>query len=173
MKRKGERKLTPAEQRSMLLVGVLLLAMIGLGLWLHRGHLESIAPSEVTVRSGQDLRVRTSDLRPGKGRLFRIEGQEGEPVRVFVQRQDNGRMVVTFAACRRCQRTGRPSRVVDGQLTCGYCGEPMPILAKGAALPKEKDCTPLPVQFRIDGDSIVVSAGDIQAGRPLFARSQN
>jgi uncharacterized membrane protein len=157
----------------MILVGVLLLAMIGLGVWLHKGHLEIIAPSEVIVRAGQDLRVPVSSLRPGKGKLFRIEGQEDDPVRVFVQRQDNGRMVVAFAACRRCQQTGRPSRVVDGQLTCGYCGEPTPILAEGAPLPKEKDCTPLPVQFRIDGDSVVVIAADIQAGRPLFARSQN
>jgi uncharacterized membrane protein len=82
-------------------------------------------------------------------------------------------MVIAFAACQRCQRTGHPSRVVDGQLTCGYCGEPMPILAEGAPLPKEKDCTPLPVQFRSYGDSIVARAADIQVGRPLFARSQN
>jgi uncharacterized membrane protein len=49
----------------------------------------------------------------------------------------------------------------------------MPILEEGTALPKEKDCTPVPVQFRIDGDSLVVRAADIEAGRPLFARNQN
>ena len=31
-------------------------------------------------------------------------------------------MVVTFAACRRCDRARRPSRVADGQLICGHCG---------------------------------------------------
>jgi hypothetical protein len=30
-----------------------------------------------------------------------------------------------------------------------------------------------PVQFRIEGDSLVVRASDIEAGRPLFAREQN
>jgi uncharacterized membrane protein len=49
----------------------------------------------------------------------------------------------------------------------------MPILAEGATLPKEEDCTPIPVQFRIEGDSLVVRAADIEAGRPLFARNQN
>ena len=84
MKGKRERTPTPAERRSMFFVGACLLAMIGLGVWLHRDHLETISPSEVTVRAGQDLRVPVSGLRPGKGQLFRIEGPEGDPVRVVV-----------------------------------------------------------------------------------------
>lgn len=67
----------------------------------------------------------------------------------------------------------RPSRVSEGQLICGHCGEPLPILDEGATLPKEKDCATVPVQFRIDGDSLVVRAADIEAGRPLFARIRN
>jgi hypothetical protein len=46
----------------------------------------------------------------------------------------------------------------------------MPLLEEGATLRVEKDCTPVPVPFRIEGDSIVVRAEDIDAGRPLFAR---
>lgn len=81
-------------------------------------------------------------------------------------------MAVTLAACRRCDRARRPSRAADGQLICGHCGEPMPILEEGTPLPVEKDCTPVPVQFRIDGDLLVVRAADIEAGRPLFAKNQ-
>lgn len=81
--------------------------------------------------------------------------------------------MVTFAACRRCDRASRRSRVARGQLICGECGEPMPILEEGKTLPTEKDCTPVPIAFRTNGDSLVVRAADIEAGRPLFARNQN
>jgi len=87
-----------------------------------------------------------------------------------VKARGNDRFVVTFAACRRCDRAARPSRLPNGELICGHCGEPMPLLEEGATLPTEKDCTPVPVPFRIKGDFVVVRAADIDAGRPLFAR---
>ncbi len=173
MKRKKDRPLTPAERRSLYFLTAFLLAVFGVGWWLMGRQFEIVPPSEIAVRSGEDLRVPVAELGPGKARIFRIEDQEGGPVRVFVKRQDHGRMVVTFAACRRCDKASRRSRVSDGQLICGHCGEPMPILEEGATLPKENDCTPVPVQFRIDGGSLVVRAADIEAGRPLFARNQN
>jgi uncharacterized membrane protein len=173
MKRKQDRPLTSAERRSLFLLCALLLAVIGLVTWLHLSQHEIVPPSEIAVRSGEDLRFPVAELSPGKAMIFRIEDQKGEPIRVFVKRQDHGRIVVAFAACRRCGRARRPSRVADGQLICGHCGGPMPILEEGATLPAEKDCTPVPVQFRIDGDSLVVRAVDIEAGRPLFARIQN
>lgn len=171
MKRNRDRPLTPAERRSLFFVCVFLLAAIGLGLWMHLSQHEIVPPSDIAARTGEDLRILVAELSPGKARIFRFEDQKGEPIRVFVKRQDHGRMVVTFAACRRCDRARGPSRVTDGQLICGHCGEPMPILAEGATLPAEKDCTPVPVQFRIDGGSLVVRAADIEAGRPLFARN--
>ena len=173
MKRKKDRPLTPAERRSLFLLSAFLLAAIGLGLWLNLSQHEIVPASEILVRSGQDLRIPLAELSLGKARIFKIEEQEDGPIRVFVKRQDHGRVVVTFAACRRCDRANRPSRVSEGQLICGHCGEPMPLLAEGATLAKEKDCTPVPVQFRIDGDSLLVRAADIEAGRPLFARNQN
>jgi uncharacterized membrane protein len=173
MKRKKERPRTSAERRSLFLLCAFLLAGIGLASWLHLSQHEIVPPSDIAARSGEDLRILVAELSPGKARIFRFEDQKSEPVRVFVMRQDRGRMVVAFAACWRCNRAIRPSRVADGQLICGHCGEPMPILEEGATLPAEKDCTPVPVQFRIDGDSLVVRAADIEAGRPLFARTQN
>ena len=171
MKRNKGLRLTPAERRSLYFLTAVLLAVFGLGWWLVQ--FKTVPPSEIAVRSGEDLRVPVAELGTGKARIFRIEYQEGAPVRIFLKRQDHGRMVVTFAACRRCDKASRRSRVSDGQLICGHCGEPMPILEEGATLPKEKDCTPVPVQFRIDGGSLVVRAADIEAGRPLFARNQN
>jgi uncharacterized membrane protein len=173
MKRKKDRPLTPAERRSFLFVGAILLAGIGLGVWIHLSQHEFVPPSEIAVRSREDLRVPMAELSPGKARLFRVGDQKAEPILVFVRRQEQGRMVVTFAACRRCYSASRRSRVERGQLICGECGEPMPILEEGKPLPTEKDCTPVPVQFRIDGDSLLVRAADIEAGRPLFARNHN
>lgn len=171
MKRKKKRPLTSAERRSIFLLCAFLVAVIGLDTWLHLSQHEIVPSDEIAVRSGEDLRFPVAELNPGKARIFRVEAQKGEPIRVFVKRQDHGRMAATFAACRRCDRARRPSRAADGQLICGHCGEPMPILEEGTPLPVEKDCTPVPVQFRIDGDLLVVRAADIEAGRPLFAKN--
>lgn len=173
MKRKKDRPLTPSERRSLMLLTVFLLLVIGLGVWQHLGQIKFSPPPEISMRAGEDLRIPVVELSPGKARIFRFDAQNGEPIRVFVGRQGNGRLVATFAACRRCDRASGRSRVSDGQLICGHCGEPMPILEEGATLPVEKDCTPMPVQFRTESDSLVVRASDIEAGRPLFARNQN
>lgn len=173
MKRKKDRPLTPKERRSLMLLTLFLLSAIGLGVWLHLGHIEFIPPPEISMSAGEDLRIPVVELSPGRARIFRFDAQNDEPIRVFVGRLGNRRLVATFAACRRCDRASGRSRVSDGQLICGHCGEPMSILEEGATLPQEKDCTPIPVQFRIEGDSLVVRASDIEAGRPLFARDQN
>ena len=173
MKRKKDRPLTPSERRSLLLLTVFLLAAIGLGVWLQVGQHEFIPTPETSMRAGEDLRIPVAELSPGKARIFRFDAQINEPIRVFVGHRGNGRLVATFAACRRCDRASGRSRVSDGQLICGHCGEPMPLLEEGATLPQEKDCTPIPVQFKIEGDSLVVRASDIETGRPLFARNQN
>ena len=150
-----------------------LLGAIGLILWLNHSKDEIIPPSERALRSGQDLTIPLAELSHGKARIFRVEDQKGGSIRLFVTQHDHRRIVVTFAACRRCERASRPSHVSNGQLIRGECGEPMPIPKEGETLSNERDCTPLPVQFRIDRDLLVVRAADIEAGRPLFAEHQN
>jgi uncharacterized membrane protein len=154
----------------MLLVTAFLLTAIGVGMWFLLGQHEIIPPKEITARAGQDLRVPLADLRSDKARLYRIEDERGETIGVFMKARGRERIVVTFAACRRCERSARPSRLSNGELICGHCGEPMPLLEEGATLPTVKDCTPVPVPFRIEGGSVVVGAADIASGRPLFAR---
>ena len=173
MKRRKDRPLTPKERRSLLLLTLFLLSAIGLGVWVHVGQHELSPPPEISMHAGDDLQVPLAELGQGKARIFRFDAQNVEPIRVFVGRLEKGRLVATFAVCRRCDRARGRSRVSDGKLICGHCGEPMPILEEGATLPKEKDCTPIPVQFRTEGDSLVVRASDIETGRPLFARNQN
>lgn len=82
-------------------------------------------------------------------------------------------MLVTFAACRRCNTTRRPSHVSDGKLMCGRCGEPLPILEEGVTLPIEKNCTPVSASFKIDGGSLAIRAADVESGRSSFARNQD
>ncbi len=173
MKRRKERRVSAAERRWLLFVTAFLLAAITMGVWIQLSQHEIVPPKDIVVPSGEDLRVPLVDLSPGKAWIYRIEGEKGALVRVFVKRQDHGRMVVTFAACRRCDSVTHPSHLSNGQLICGHCGEPMPLLEEGAALPVERDCTPVPVPFRIEGDSLVVRAADIESGRPLFAKNSN
>jgi hypothetical protein len=100
MKRKKDRPLTPAERRSLYFLTAVLLAVFGLGWWLVQ--FKTVPPSEIAVRSGEDLRVPVAELGPGKARIFRVGGQSGGPGRVFVKRQDHAGGHI--GACRRWDR---------------------------------------------------------------------
>lgn len=43
------------------------------------GQFEIVPPSEIAVRSGEDLRIAVAELGTGTARIFRIEYQEGGP----------------------------------------------------------------------------------------------
>ena len=90
MKRKKDRPLTAVEQRFLYFLTAFLLAVFGLRWWLLGRQFKIVPPSEIAVRSGEDLRVPVAELGPGKARIFRVGGQSGGPVRVFVKRQDHG-----------------------------------------------------------------------------------
>jgi uncharacterized membrane protein len=170
MKRRRERSLAPAERRSLLLVAAFLTAFGAMAIWFQVSSHEWGPAREIPLPAGADLRISIAELSSGRSLLYKVEGNKDEGVRVFAKREADGRLLVTFATCRRCDRTRHESHVWQGRLICGHCGEPMPFLEKGATLPKEKDCTPFPVSFEVQSDVVLVRAVDLAAGLPLFPK---
>ena len=137
MKRNRDLRLTPAERRSLYFLTAVLLAVFGLGWWLLGRQFEIVPPSEIAVRSGEDLRVPVAEFGPGKARIFRVGGQSGGPVRVFVKRQDHGRMVVTFGAAGAV--TGRAARAI-------YQMDNSSVVTAGSRCRSSKKARPFPTR---------------------------
>lgn len=167
MKRSKRKQLTLEERRTMALVFALLVVACGFIVWIHLSWHELIPPSEVNVRIDPDGRMRTREIGKGEARIVRLEGSSGEQIRLFVDRSDTGKPRVTLTACRRCN-AAKPSQVRRGRLVCGHCGQPMPLLPPGAALPAEADCTPIPVLHSMEGSFVVVRQTDAAASERIL-----
>ena len=148
------------------MVFALLEVACGLIVWIHLSWHELVPPSEVNVRIDPDGRIRTGGI-GGEARIVRAEGSSGEQIRLYVDRSDAGNPRVTLTACRRCN-AAKPSQVRRGRLVCGHCGQPMPLLPPGAALPAEADCTPIPVLHSMEGSFVVVRQTDAAASERIL-----
>lgn len=170
MKRKKEIRLTPGERKRMLLIGAAILPLLVAVLWIRLTNHSIVPVRERVVSTNGDLYVAMSDVKHEKALLLRVEGGSDEPAsRIFVKGRNDEVAAVTLAACRRCNQARRPSYVLDGRLICGHCGEAMPLLASGAPLPKERDCTPIPIRFRLKDASLIIRSADIEASRDLLS----
>ena len=172
MKRSKRKQLTLEERRTMALVFALLAVACGFIVWIHLSWHDLIPPPEVNVRIDPDGRVRTQQIGKSEARIVRVEDSGGEQIRLYVDRSDDGNPRVTLATCRRCNAAAKPSHVRRGRLVCGSCGQPMPLLPPGAALPAEADCTPIPVLHSMEGNFVVVRQADAAASHTILLRGK-
>ena len=171
MKRAKSRPLRGSERWQALGLFLFLASCIAFGMWIHFSHHEIAPPKELAFKAGPEARILLDEIPPGSARIVRLEASGAAAVRLFAGRSGNGRVVVTLAECRRCRQASSRSRVIEGRLICGHCGEPMPTLEPGKGLPKEVDCTPIPVAHSIAGNTIVIRAQDLDSSRNLLARN--
>lgn len=171
MKRAKSRPLRGSERWQALGLFLFLASCIAFGMWIHFSHHEIAPPQELAVKAGPEARFSAVEIPPGNARILRLEESGKEPVRLYASRSNDGGLVVTLAECRRCRQASSPSRVIEGRLICGHCGEPMPTLEPGKVLPKEADCTPIPVAHSVAGNTIVIRAQDLDSSRNLLAQN--
>jgi hypothetical protein len=168
MRRSRRKELSREERRSLILVFAALAGVCGLATWIHaRLHL-GLPESELAVRVDSEGIIRAPI---SKGRVVKVEGSGGGPIRLYIYRSDEGAQQVVVAACRRCN-AAKPSQVVQGQLICGYCRRPMPLLRARATLPPEADCTPIPVLHSTDGSFVEVRLSDAEFSQRLIKRGE-
>lgn len=170
MKRRGKKlELTRREKLSLLWIPVLLFGIAAGAFLLHLEH--TIDRTEViSIPAGQDAAVPLSSLDRYAALYLDFEGLP-EPHRLVVIKQPQGGFQATFTVCRRCSSYGKPSRYSAGRLICGHCREGMPMLDPGEDLPREKDCTPVPVAAQAAGGFLRIRRDDVLRGAMEY-RSQ-
>ncbi len=117
------------------------------------------------LAASEDLKLNVSELDPATANLFSYPLTPQDRVEFFVKRGAGSDVMVAFASCRRCYRSGHYQQ--GGQIFCGHCNEPMERLTAGQIPAAEKDCKQVPIPFERSGDQLTVRA---HAVREVFTR---
>jgi len=100
------------------------------------------------------LKGRYGDISDGRVRKYSFDYQ-GETYRFLVMMRPDGRIITALDACDICPPEGYVQR--GGYLVCKYCGTPIPLQSLG----ESGGCNPIPLEARIEGDRLIISAGHV------------
>jgi hypothetical protein len=160
VKRRGRKlELTTRDKLSLLSIPALLLVAGVAHMWLHQEQTTD-RTEVVSVPVDQDGAVPISRMDTQSAIYLDFEGLP-EPHRVIVMKQPQGGFQGVFSVCRRCWSYGKLSRYLARGLICGHCQERMPMLDPGKDLPREKDCTPVPVPTHTLSGMLKVRRDDV------------
>jgi uncharacterized membrane protein len=109
-----------------------------------------------TLLPGEDAAVALNELESNTPKLFSQPLKAGSTAEFLVERDENDRIIVAFASCRKCYRSGhyRQGRYI----LCGQCKEAMVRAVAGETPPTRNDCTQIPIPFERSGDRLTVRA---------------
>ena len=144
---------------------IAIVAAAAVGGWFLFG-LSSVGGHE-QVSADQDGKIRfaTADFSDGKARFYRLNGQTG-PVDFFVVRSHDGVIRAAFDTCDVCYKARKGYRQEGNDMVCNNCDQrfrtDMINVVKGG-------CNPAPLQRQLIGETLVLSASDIEKGAWYFS----
>jgi FTR1 family protein len=144
-------------------LGIAILALLGLGFTYAKS--EPTTPVEPVALSGDEVRLPLASL--GEGELHRysvdLPGGNGHPVRFIAMRLGDGDVVAAFDACVICGAKGYSQE--GGEVLCQHCSSAIfpPTIGRPGG------CNPIPLEFSVEGDELVVAASALGEAADLFA----
>jgi uncharacterized membrane protein len=144
-------------------LGIAILALLGLGFTYAKS--EPTTPVEPVALSGDEVRLPLASL--GEGELHRysvdLPGGNGHPVRFIAMRLGDGDVVAAFDACVICGAKGYSQE--GGEVLCQHCSSAIfpPTIGRPGG------CNPIPLEFSVEGDEVVVAASALGEAADLFA----
>jgi uncharacterized membrane protein len=112
-----------------------------------------------TLLPDEDVVVNMEQLQAKQRRIFAYPQESGRSIEFFVEREADGTVIVSFASCRRCYRSGHYRR--GDQILCGRCNEPMMRVTARLTPESASDCTQIPIPFEQTGDRLAISANAV------------
>jgi uncharacterized membrane protein len=100
-----------------------------------------------------------------KARYF-VFNDSGKQIRFFAVRGSNGVIRTAFDACDACYREKKGYEQKDDRMVCRNCNMKFPIDRLGPSA--TGGCNPGYLPHRLDGNSIKITAADLQAGGRYF-----
>ena len=149
-------------------VAAVVLIAVASGMWLHLHQQTDRSSADIQIQARGPVRLPVADLSPGEAHTYAVTGLDGRVFRLFASARQGGTYDVAHAACRRCQSRGGSTYVRRGQLFCNHCQQPMPSVQRETDLPQQPDCTPVPIQYTLAGNDIVITRADLERTAQLL-----
>lgn len=89
----------------------------------------------------------------------------GKHITFFVARAPSGEIRTAFDACITCYPNKMGYRAKDGCVVCAYCNTEFKLDELGTG---KGNCMPISVPHRLEGDTLIISQKDIEAGARWF-----
>jgi len=162
--RKRERKMKALRLVAAVVIVVAVVALAAMALM--RGGGDGPAPSQdVPVTSTGEVKIPVSEL-TGDARFYSSTAG-GTKVRFFAMRGPDGQVHVGTDACDVCYGQKKGYRQEGGEMVCNNCGKKFAVNSIGTEN-TAGGCWPSHINWRLDGDSVVVTAQDLAAKAYLF-----
>jgi uncharacterized membrane protein len=111
---------------------------------------------EVTAQDGRIV-INVSDLPQSSARHYRYR-ESGLVIKFFVVRDGQGIIRVALDACEACWKAGQGYKFKDGVMVCVNCGQKFPLGRIGLA---SGGCNPHPFPYKMENDSVIISAREL------------
>jgi len=109
--------------------------------------------------------VAVGDLDPAEVRFYRFLNSGNQEVRFFVGRDESGRLLAAFDASDNDFKLDRGFHAADGWIVNNKCTTSFR-LSEVASHPS--GCAPVPLDFRSDGDRVVIAENELLKGWRYF-----
>jgi uncharacterized membrane protein len=146
--------------------GVALVAVVAFALVvvLGRGEQSSPAAASPVAAGGADVRIPVADLADGQARHFTYD-TGGVQVKYFVMKSADGEYRAAFDACDVCYANKKGYSQQGGVMVCNNCGQQFDSTQINDV---RGGCNPSPIDRRVDGEDLVLTTADLQAGVKYF-----
>ena len=111
-----------------------------------------------------EVKVPVSGLTENRA-VYYIYENNGRPVKFFVLRASDGTIRAALDACTACNHAKLGYRQEGDAMVCNNCGMAFPSTRVGKV---SGGCSPIPLEKREDGTTIVFRTADLEAGAKYF-----
>lgn len=108
--------------------------------------------------------LNTSSFSDGKAKYYSVD-ISGKKVSFFVLKSSDGVIRSAFDACDVCYQTKKGYRQSGDLMICNNCGQRFPSVRINI---EKGGCNPSPLDRKVEGDSLVITRGDIEKGLIYF-----
>jgi uncharacterized membrane protein len=128
-------------------------------------NINTLASSEVKVVPGTDeVHIPISDVNDGKAHYYEYN-TGGKTVDFFVLKSSDGVIRAAFDACDVCYAEKKGYSQKGDVMECNNCGQQF----ASVKINEEKGgCNPAPLIRAVDGNNLVIKAGDLNTGIKYF-----
>ena len=115
--------------------------------------------------SGHDIRIALADVGDGRAKFFDYRSTDNKELRFFVMKSSDGVIRAALNACDTCFHAKKGYHQEGDNMVCNNCGLKFP----SAMINEVKGgCNPVGLPRTIEGDQVVIKAGDLDSRSSYF-----